>query len=91
MDSLEVSPWRVDQLLRPLFRRFSKVGNKVYFDNSQFPVTKELEDSFDIIMPELNNIMKRIDELTPFKTLALTRHTSPMMTSGRCFSLKQGL
>ena len=70
MNSLEVSPWRVDQLLRPLFRRFSKVGNKVYFDNSQFPVTKELEDSFDIIMPELNNIMERIDELTPFQEIS---------------------
>jgi beta-hydroxylase len=70
MDGLEISPWRIDQLLRPLFRRFSKVGDKVYFNNNEFSITKDLEANFDVIRSELDHIMKRIDDLTPFQEIS---------------------
>ena len=54
MDGLEISPWRIDQLLRPLFRKFSKVGDKVYFSNNEFSITKDLEANFDVIRSELD-------------------------------------
>ena len=40
---IEVNGWLIEKFFRPLFRRFSKHGGKVYFDKKLFPITKTLE------------------------------------------------
>ena len=90
MDGLEISPWRVDQLLRPLFRKFSKVGDKVYFSNNEFSITKDLEANFNVIRSELDHIMKRIDDLTPFQEISPDQKYISSDDKWKMFFLKAG-
>jgi len=70
MEELEIRGWLLEKAIRPIFRRFSKVGDCVYFSNDEFPITKELEFHFPIILSELKNVMKRVDDLTPFQDIS---------------------
>ena len=49
---VEVNGWLVEKAFRPLFRRFSMKGNRVFFDNADFPVTAVLEQNYDVIRAE---------------------------------------
>mgnify|MGYP003633858933 FL=1 len=70
MEGIEVKGWLINRLVRPVFRKFSKVGDHVYFDNKDFPVTEEIEFHFPIILAELNRVMLRSKELTPFQDIS---------------------
>jgi len=67
---VEVNGWLVEKAFRPLFRRFSKKGNRVFFDNTDFPVTAVLEQNYDVIRAEFEKMRNRIDEFAPFQTIS---------------------
>jgi len=67
---VEVNGWLVEKAFRPLFRKFSKKGNRVFFDNADFPVTAVLEHNYDVIRAEFERMRNRIDEFAPFQTIS---------------------
>jgi beta-hydroxylase len=67
---VEVNGWLVEKAFRPLFRRFSKKGNRVFFDNADFPVTAVLEQNYDVIRAEFEKMRNRVDEFAPFQTIS---------------------
>ena len=66
----EVNGWFVEKTFRPIFRKFSKKGNRVFFDNADFPVTAVLEQNYDVIRAEFERMRNRIDEFAPFQTIS---------------------
>jgi len=67
---VEVNGWFVEKLFRPIFRAFSKVGDQVYFDNDDFPVTALLEKNFDVIREEFDLMRHRVTEFAPFQDIS---------------------
>ena len=67
---IEVNGWMIEKAFRPLFRRFSKLGNRVYFDNKDFPITKVLEDNYALIKSEFQKIQARVGDFAPFQTIS---------------------
>jgi len=67
---IEVNGWLIERFFRPLFRRFSKHGGKVYFDKKLFPITKTLEGRYPAIRKEFENIRDRVKDFAPFQEIS---------------------
>tara|TARA_X000000368_G_C23012438_1_gene704128 strand:- start:941 stop:1657 length:717 start_codon:yes stop_codon:yes gene_type:complete len=67
---IEVNGWLIEKALRPLFRKFSLLGNKVFFDNEDFPITKVLEDKYPIIKGEFEKMQDRLNDFAPFQEMS---------------------
>jgi len=67
---IEVNGWLIERFFRPLFRRFSKHGSKVYFDKKLFPITKTLEGRYPAIRKEFENIQDRVKDFAPFQEIS---------------------
>jgi aspartyl/asparaginyl beta-hydroxylase (cupin superfamily) len=67
---IEVNGWLIEKAFRPLFRNFSSLGNKVFFNNEDFPVTKVLEDSYPVIKGEFEKMQDRLDDFAPFQDIS---------------------
>jgi aspartyl/asparaginyl beta-hydroxylase (cupin superfamily) len=67
---IEVNGWLIEKAFRPLFRRFSTFGNRVFFDNKDFPVTKVLEDNYPVIKGEFEKMQDRLDDFAPFQDIS---------------------
>ena len=67
---IEVNGWLIEKALRPLFRKFSLLGNKVFFDNEDFPITKVLEDKYPIIKGEFEKMQDRLNDFAPFQEIS---------------------
>lgn len=67
---IEVNGWLIEKFFRPLFRRFSKHGGKVYFDKKLFPITKTLEGRYPAIRKEFENIRDRVKDFAPFQEIS---------------------
>ena len=65
-----VNTWPVERLFRPIFRKKSLVGNNVYFDKKDFPITKVLEDNYAVIKAELEPLMRRVVDFAPFQDIS---------------------
>lgn len=65
---------RLERLLqRAVRRRFHDnclIGDKPFFDKRLLSATADLEEGFPIIRAEVDEVMKRYDELTPFQTMS---------------------
>ena len=53
-----------------MFRKFSLLGNKVFFDNEDFPITKVLEDKYPIIKGEFEKMQDRLNDFAPFQEIS---------------------
>ena len=67
---VEVNGWVIGKFFRPIFRRFSRVGNQEFFDNSDFPVTAKLEENYQIIKSEFESISSRVSEFALFQDIS---------------------
>ncbi len=67
---IEVNGWFIEKLFRPIFRRFSKVGDQEFFDNSDFPITAKLEENYEIIKSEFESMRHRICDFAPFQDIS---------------------
>ena len=67
---IEVNGWLIEKFFRPIFRRFSKHGGGVYFDNELFPVTKTLESKYWVIRDEFEDLRWRIKDFAPFQDIS---------------------
>ena len=67
---IEVNGWLIEKAFRPMFRKFSLLGNKVFFDNEDFPITKVLEDKYPIIKGELEKMQDRLNDFAPFQEIS---------------------
>jgi aspartyl/asparaginyl beta-hydroxylase (cupin superfamily) len=67
---IEVNGWLIEKALRPMFRKFSLLGNKVFFDNEDFPITKVLEDKYPIIKGEFEKMQDRLNDFAPFQEIS---------------------
>tara|TARA_Y200000002_G_C22462403_1_gene570960 strand:- start:14 stop:730 length:717 start_codon:yes stop_codon:yes gene_type:complete len=67
---IEVNNWAIEKIFRPIFRKFSLVGNNVFFDKKNFPITKLLEDSYPLIKNEFEKMQDRLDDFAPFQEIS---------------------
>ncbi len=66
MADVIVNEWSMEKIFRPVFRRKSLVGDNDFFDKKDFPVTKSLEDNYEVILSELKPLMERVADFSPF-------------------------
>ena len=67
---IEINGWLIEKALRPIFRKFSTLGNKVFFNNEDFPITKVLEDNYPLIRGEFEKMQDRINDFAPFQDIS---------------------
>ena len=67
---IEVNGWVIEKFFRPIFRKFSTLGNKVFFDNKDFPIAEVLEENYEIIKAEFEKMQARVDEFAPFQDIS---------------------
>ena len=73
--SAEVNAWHVkvdaiERWLRPLFRKYSSLGGPAYFDTSEFPVAKKLEENHEVIRAEFDKARVRMDDFPLFQDIS---------------------
>lgn len=91
MDYSLVNTWFIENALRPVFRRKCLLGKKTFYPKKWFRPTKELEDSYNEILEELNKMMKRVDDFLFFNISALTSFIYQMMINGKCSFSRQAI
>jgi len=74
-DSAEVNRWhenihRIEQAIRPFFRRFSSLGGPKYFDTEDFPIAKKLSDNYAAVRAEFEDLRHRMDEFPVFQSIS---------------------
>ena len=60
----------IEHRLRPVFRRFSKLGGPAYFDNKDFPITQKLEENYFLIRGEFDQVRKRLQDFPLFQDIS---------------------
>ncbi len=60
----------IEHRLRPVFRRFSKLGGPAYFDNKDFPITQKLEENYFLIRGEFDRVRKRLQDFPLFQDIS---------------------
>lgn len=56
--------------LENVIGQYSKVGDSVFFDESQFPWVTKLEENWEVIRNELEQVMQSVDELPNFQDIS---------------------
>ena len=87
---VSVNTWPIERLLRPIFRKKSLVGDGVYFDKKDFPITKVLEDNYAVIKAELEPLMQRVVDFTPFQDISPDQTYISNDDKWKMFFLKAG-
>lgn len=59
-----------DGWLERLIAKHSKVGDSVFFNEEQFPWSKDLEANWVVIRKELDQVLERVDELPNFQDIS---------------------
>ena len=67
---IELDGWVIEKFLRPIFRKFSTLGNRVFFDNKDFPIAEVLEENYETIKAEFEKMQARVDEFAPFQEIS---------------------
>lgn len=67
---IEVNGWIIEKFFRPIFRRFSTLGNRVFFDKEDFPIAEVLEEHYDTIKSEFDKMQSRLDDFAPFQSIS---------------------
>jgi len=87
---ISFNTWPIERLLRPIFRKKSLVGNSVYFDKQDFPITQVLEDNYAIIKSELEPLMRRAVDFAPFQDISPDQTFISNDDKWKMFFLKAG-
>lgn len=87
---IEVKGYMIDTVLRPFFRRFSTFGDKVFFENKDFPFTEVLEENYDVIKAEFERMQDRLNEFTPFQEISPDQTYISNDDKWKMFFLKAG-
>ena len=87
---IEISGWLIEKSFRPIFRRFSVLGNRVFFNKADFPVAAVLEDNYDVIKLEFEKIRRRIKELPSFQDISPDQIYISQDDKWKMFFLKTG-
>ena len=87
---IEVNGYFIDTLLKPLFRGFSTFGDKVFFENKDFPFTDVLEDNYDVINAEFQQMQDRINDFAPFQEISPDQSFISNDDKWKMFFLKAG-
>ena len=59
-----------DGWLERLVAKHSLVGDSVFFENEQFPWSKNLEADWIVIRKELDSVLERVDDLPNFQDIS---------------------
>lgn len=60
----------LERTLRPHFKRNCKIGDRPFFDKNLLPATADLEAAYPEIRAEVEKVLQRYDELTPFQQIS---------------------
>jgi len=60
----------IDALVEKLFRKFSLFGDKEFFNKKDFPIAKLLEDNYETIKKEFDELDKRTKEFAVFHEIS---------------------
>src|SRR5437868_8593919 len=53
-----------------LMRRFSRVGNRPFFDNTQFPWAPSIEAQWRAVRAELDRVLRHVDDIPNFQDIS---------------------
>jgi beta-hydroxylase len=67
MNWLETQAWK---LTHERFHKHSTLGDKPFFDPNDCPGRSDLEENYLAIREEVDRVMERYEELTPFQTMS---------------------